>query len=224
MSANSDSPPPRRVFAYIDGFNLYHRRLKSAPELKWLCLRTLLQRLFPRDQIARVKFFTAKVDPASTDSPKQQRQRLYWEALVATGVEVIEGRFEVRDRQCGAQHCSLKASYRQMSEKMTDVNLALHIYRDFMEHQPDIICVISGDSDILPALRMVREAKLAKVMLVVCLPSEGDDLRFARLPHHYQIARTSRIGENILQHSQLPEKIEVSPGIWRHRPPSWRKG
>jgi hypothetical protein len=66
----------RNVFFYVDGFNLYHRRLERNPSLKWLCLKTLASTyLFPKDEVAQIKLFTAKVDPKFDATPKQRRQQ-----------------------------------------------------------------------------------------------------------------------------------------------------
>lgn len=211
----------RRVFFYVDGFNLYHRRLEGNPDLKWLCLRTLAAKFFPRDDISKVKFFTAKVDPASTNSPKQRRQLNYWAALKARGVQVIEGLLEKRERRCRVAQCDKQGWFSTMSEKMSDVNLALHVYRDFIEEQPDVICVLSGDLDVLPALKMIRETK-RKVMLVVLLPTQDDGLLFSRQPQHYQVARVTQLSESFLKASRLPEQLPLSEGITLFCPETWK--
>lgn len=43
-----------------------------------------------------------------------------------------------------------------IEEKQTDVNLALHIYRDAMRSQCEQLVICSNDSDLEPALQMVR--------------------------------------------------------------------
>ena len=47
---------------YIDGFNLYYGAVKGTPH-KWLDLAALCTRLFPRNQINRIRYFTAIVIP-----------------------------------------------------------------------------------------------------------------------------------------------------------------
>lgn len=222
------APQPRRVYFYVDGFNLYHRRLEPQPHLKWLSLRTLAQEhLFKGSEVAVVKFFTAQVDshiPAERPTPKQIRQMTYWRALKSTEVEIVTGLLERRERQCKSDACGLYARYRYTSEKMSDVNLALHIYRDYVENLPDVVCVVSGDCDVLPALRMVREHAHRinrTVMIVICLPSPDDGLLFTRLPRHYQLARTVKLGESQLRMSQFPDQLALSDGPCL-RPDTWR--
>lgn len=221
--------PPRRVFFYVDGFNLYYRRLERAPHLKWLCLRTLASKyLFPNDTIEKVKFFTAEVDATqATDrqTPKRRRQQAYWQALRTTGVEIVQGVLEMGPKRCKAAECGRFLEFTEPREKMSDVNLALHLFRDYLEGEPDIICTLSGDCDVLPAFKMVREyadKTGKKVMRVIYLPSEDDGLLFSRLPHHYQIARTARLGESMLRLSQFPDKVQISATEFCERPDVWR--
>jgi len=108
---------------------------------------------------------------------------------------------------------------------MSDVNLALHIYRDYLEGEPDVIFVLSGDCDILPALKMVRDKSSApnakKVMRIICLPTEEDGLLFSRLPFHYQVARTVKLGASDLRLSQFDKRLETSPGNFVECPDTW---
>lgn len=220
--------PNRRVFFYVDGFNFYYRRLQKFPGLKWLSIRTLADRLCVQvGRVEQIKFFTAKVDPDADPlrpTPKQLRQTAYWTALRHTGVEIIEGLLETPIRRCRDTTCDKLIRF--PSEKMSDVNLALHVYRDYLEGQPDVIFVISGDCDIIPALKMVREkssqAGAKKVMRIVCLPTDQDDLLFSRLPLHYQVARTIKLGSSDVRLSQFDDRIEISPGVVIERPDTWR--
>ncbi len=47
-----------RTYAYIDGFNLYYRAVRST-EFKWLDLGRLIQNLLPNDDIQAIEYFTA---------------------------------------------------------------------------------------------------------------------------------------------------------------------
>lgn len=213
----------RRVFFYVDGFNLYHRRLQNNPRLKWLCLRTLAAKfLFPSDEVTKIKFFTAKVDPKPTSSLKQTRQLCYWKALKSTRVEVIEGLMEAKERECKVTYCDKKgATFQAMTEKMSDVNLALHVYRDFIQDPPDVICILSGDLDVIPALRMVRETK-AKILLKIVLPNLDEKLMYSRHEILNGVAITSQLSEDHITRSRLPDKIEISPGVFCECPDSWK--
>jgi len=51
---------------YVDGFNLYYGCLRGTP-YKWLDLDALCRRLFPRDRINRIRYFTAIVSARPGD-------------------------------------------------------------------------------------------------------------------------------------------------------------
>jgi len=52
-----------KVVVYIDGFNLYYRALRK-PEYKWVNIQALAQALLPDDDIAKIKYFTARIQPS----------------------------------------------------------------------------------------------------------------------------------------------------------------
>lgn len=231
MSVVAAAKKKRRVFVYVDGFNLYHRCLEHKHPHKWLCLRKLaMVHLFPGDEIVSIKYFTAKVDPGSEGSQKQKRQMVYWNALRSQGVEIIEGLMEKRERICKAQHiCDKGGSYSQYTEKMSDVNLALHVYRDFIDEIPDIICVLSADLDVLPALKMIRETGKKinrKVMIKVILPSQDEGLYYSRIQDFKQVAITTQLSETFIKNSRLDDVIQFADGeikcpeLWKSAPPA----
>jgi hypothetical protein len=60
---------------YVDGFNLYYSALRwRFPDCKWLDVRKLAQLLLPNDDIAEVKYFTARVS-SEPDNPNQHRRQ-----------------------------------------------------------------------------------------------------------------------------------------------------
>lgn len=223
--SDQTSNPKRRAFFYVDGFNLYHRKLRANPKLKWLDLRKLVEKfVLPNDNVEIAKYFTALVDPQSSNSPKQLRQRAYWEALKTRNVEIIEGRFEERQRQCKSVLCAKPDIYRDMTEKMTDVNLGIHIVRDYLRLSPDIICVLSADTDVLPALRMVRQEATAdhrKLPIVVLLPSSDPNQYYSRVENFGGIARIIQVNDEWVEKSFLPESFEHPPGVCHSRPGAW---
>ena len=52
----------------VDGFNLYYGCLRGTP-CKWLDLDALCRRLFPRDTIHRIRYFTANITPRPGGPP-----------------------------------------------------------------------------------------------------------------------------------------------------------
>lgn len=178
-----------RCWAYIDGFNLYNGILRRTG-CKWLNLLALCERLRPEDTVERVKYFTALVERRTDDPDQQRRQRIYWRALDTLGcVERVEGKFRRR-----ATHLPLEESVRLLEElsrrgcdvaglrpmmvrvlrseeKGTDVNLAAHLVNDAHAGRFDVALVISTDSDLAGAIRLVTREVGRPVY--VCKPDRG---------------------------------------------------
>ena len=78
---------------YVDGFNLYYGCLRGTP-YKWLDLDALCRRLFPRDRINRIRYFTAIVSARPGDPQQPQRQQAYLRALqTIPGLTIHRGRY-----------------------------------------------------------------------------------------------------------------------------------
>lgn len=63
-----------KTYAYIDGFNLYFGALKGTP-YRWLDVAKMCERLLRKDDVTRVRYFTARVKTRPhTNSAKQFRR------------------------------------------------------------------------------------------------------------------------------------------------------
>jgi hypothetical protein len=71
-----------RTNVYIDGFNLFYGCLKGSP-YKWLDIEALCRRLLPKDQINRIRYFTALVTARPGDPQQPVRQETYLRALAS---------------------------------------------------------------------------------------------------------------------------------------------
>ncbi|OLE94871.1 MAG: NYN domain-containing protein, partial [Delftia sp. 13_1_40CM_3_66_6] len=172
-----------RTTIYIDGYNLYYSRLKGTP-YKWLDIAALFRDriLLPQDpgaEVVAIKYFTApvKASYARHGEASVQAQTQYLRALQARDpglIQIVNG-FHVFEPtslpsyQAGANPSKNNVSRVWMiEEKQTDVNLALHAYRDAVRGECDQLVICSNDSDVEPALRMLREdvpaARLGLVM------------------------------------------------------------
>ena len=76
----------------------------------------------------------------------------------------IRDRFKSDNKDC--KKCG--NSYVSYNEKMTDVNIATHIMSDYYEENFDMAMVISGDTDLLPPIKMINENGKNK-RVFVCL-------------------------------------------------------
>ena len=162
-----------RCWVYVDGFNFYHG-IRKHPGCKWVDLLALSRRLRQHDTIDHIKYFTALVENR-TDNPGQRtRQCTYWRALATLGcVERINGHFsrwekfaplsesvgtlELLDgRGCnvvGVRPIFVKIV--RSEEKGSDVNLAAHLVNDAHSGRFDVALVVSSDTDLAGAIRIV---------------------------------------------------------------------
>lgn len=190
-----------RVITYVDGFNLYHAldNLRRS-ELKWLDLWKLTEHFIDPNhhEIVGVKYFSAYAH--WLDGPVE-RHREYVAALSAVGVTPIMGHFKDKGRKC--PDCSHRWTGHE--EKETDVNLALGLVADAYKDLYDEAFVISRDSDLGPAVRMVLKDFPHKKIKMLAPP---------RLRHSKELAQA--VGKNKLatikdihlERSLLPERIE----------------
>jgi uncharacterized LabA/DUF88 family protein len=140
----------RRVIVYVDGFNLYHAidNLRR-PWLKWLDLRAVGESLLRADETLKsVKYFSA----FATWMPAQfARHRDYVDALIGRGVIAHMAQFKEKPRKCR----SCGARWIGHEEKETDVQIAVHMVADALGGHADRLIVVSADTDLAPAVRMI---------------------------------------------------------------------
>jgi hypothetical protein len=64
-----------RVYAYVDGFNLYYRAIR-AWDIRWINLVELVKgTLDPKDRVDKVRYFTARVSARAGDPDAPRRQQ-----------------------------------------------------------------------------------------------------------------------------------------------------
>lgn len=217
-----------RTILYVDGFNLYYRKLKRSPELKWLDLERLGQRMLSQhNQIVGIKYFTARVSSfANPDAPR--KQQLYFNALKSLpNLTIHEGRFQSSQKWAQmAKPPTLKPEgsvsepwpdvvlINHTEEKGSDVNLASHLLLDAFLDRFDVAAVISGDSDLTAPIRMVRD-DLAKVVGILT-PKSG-------IPKEMEEAASfvKRIKPNHLRDSQFPDDVVLNGSKCITRPENW---
>jgi uncharacterized LabA/DUF88 family protein len=143
---------PLRAAAYIDGFNLYHAICdQKANYLKWLNLRKLCEAFapFPDYDLTHVFYFSAY---ATWRPDPYRRHREYVKALESAQVTVLLGKFKEKDRRC----FDCGKAWKDHEEKETDVNIALHLLDGAYRNLYDRALLISADSDLAPAIQLVK--------------------------------------------------------------------
>lgn len=167
----------KRVIAYVDGFNLYHSLERSKIEsVKWLNIWKLIQsKLLAKDELREVLYFTAL---ATWDNEKVQKHKNYIGALNSTGVKDIRGVFRRKSPKC--RIC--RKTYNTFEEKRTDVNIAMHMLKDAYDGNMNKIVVVSGDSDLVPPIEMIR-GKFPSIKIEVHVPFGGKAKELMKVAH-----------------------------------------
>lgn len=197
---------------YIDGFNLYHglHEGKNRSHL-WLDLVKLSASLRSRQRLVGVRYFTA---PVLNEPAAQARQAHYIDALESlypSQIKVVEGRYQAKPKRCF--QCG--HTYTHYEEKETDVNLATSIVVDASRKESDTSLIISGDSDVAPAVRAARELNPQLFMAAAFPPKRKSQELTALMPASFTI------GQKKIRDALLPDEF-VARGRKFHRPEKWR--
>ena len=200
----------KRTMFFIDGLNVYHAIKNSRLEkYKWLDYWELAKKFIgKKDELKSVLCFTAY---AVWDNDKTKRHRCLISANRNRGVEVIFGRFRRVTKSC--RQC--KKKYSTYEEKRTDVNIAIHLLTNAYKDNYDKAVLISGDSDIIPAVEAVKKAFPKKEISLV-IPVGGKARELAGV-----IGSSVRMKETHLKTSQFPNTVTRKDGSVLQRPKEW---
>jgi uncharacterized LabA/DUF88 family protein len=166
---------------YVDGFNLYYGALKGTP-YKWLDLMQLCRRLLPRDQVQRIRYFTAMVNGRG-DPQRPARQEAYLRALeTIPELSIHFGLFKTRPALMPLVNPfgpKKMVSVYRTEEKGSDVNLASYLLLDAFKQECDTAVVISNDSDLAEPIRMAQDELHLNVGVINPHPAKyrSQDLR-----------------------------------------------
>ena len=198
---------------YVDGFNLYYGALKGTP-YKWLDLDKLFKNRYPHNDIEKIKYFTARVH-ARDDPGKRTRQAFYWRALrTFSHIEIIEGNFQTNKvRMSLVSPPPNTAEVWKTEEKGSDVNLAVHLLNDAHKEDYEVAIVVSNDSDLGEAIRIVtRELRLRVGIIFPGIRPSTTLRKYATF--------LGPITKSYLSRSLLPDTLEDASGEF-HKPPTW---
>lgn len=229
-----------RTIVYVDGYNLFYSLLTKTGN-KWLDLVRLFEEhllnnilLSGEDkpanfELTQLKYFTAPILGRHAKDPKApDRQAHYHRALKAASsglLEIISG-FHLSGITTGFPVNPLleleRLKVEVMEEKQTDVNIALHMYRDAVRNYCECAVLCSNDSDLEPALKMVREDFPAMTLGLV-LPRKASNpggRKSGKLSRHAHWVR-HQIQESELEACQFPDRLLDHRKRTIRRPETW---
>jgi uncharacterized LabA/DUF88 family protein len=200
---------------YVDGFNLYYGAVKDTP-VKWLDLERYFKLLRPHDSIQKIKYYTALVV-----GPHRANQEAYWQALSTTPlVEIVQGNFKEKNMLCKVHACAHPGnrSFKTHEEKRTDVNIAIGMLDDAYQELCDRMILVSGDSDLVPVVRLVR-SRFPSIDVNVYVPARHRE-RGRAVELRSSATDSKELPLNILPKAQFPPVI-IHDGITIHKPSGW---
>lgn len=206
-----------RTIIYIDGFNLYYRAVKNTP-FKWLDFKSLFSQLLSSEnEIIQIKYFTALVS-GKHNAQKPIKQLTFIRALEAfiPEIKIFYGHFLTHDVYAPLSEPTPECKIIKIiktEEKGSDVNIAVHLVNDAWLNKFDCAVVVSNDSDLSEALRLVKEYHPDKIIGLI-MPGKGHPSK--ELMKHSDFIK--RIRSGILAASQLPNPI---PNTNIYRPIDW---
>jgi uncharacterized LabA/DUF88 family protein len=228
-----------RTAFFVDGYNVFYGLLADTP-YKWLNLPQLLVYIArienPQSSLASIDYFTSSVKPelATLGIVSKEAQDTYVRALRANNVAVHYGRHQLEparaprfiNKKIGASRQDTTAIWK-LEEKETDVHIAISMYRTAARQAKvndaegiQQLVLVSGDTDMAPALRAIRE-DFPQMTVGVVLPYRTG---FKRTPpgslkeHSHWMRRV--ISAEELQSHQFPDKVPtrktpaIKPDYW----------
>ncbi len=209
-------PAGKRSIVYVDGFNLYYGAIRGGP-CKWLNLQRYFELLRPDDELQAVKYFSALIS-----GPTRPNQEVYLRALeTLPAVRVILGKFKTKQIKCRNAACTHPGDrmFLSQEEKRTDVNIAIHMLNDAYQNVADRFVIVSGDSDLVPAINMVKSLFPQKKVIVYVPTRNATRGAAVELRSAADVDRLLPL--NLLAKTQLPAKVPDGAGGFITKPAAW---
>lgn len=213
-----------RVSFLVDGLNLYHSLKEveriSKGRVRWLDLRRLCASYLhavrsavgERVELGAVHYFSAIANHLTTRNPAAvDQQAAYVSVLQETGVDLTLSRFKQKEVSC--PRCGSR--FIRYEEKETDVAIGMRLMEIAARGESEIVVLISGDTDLVPAIRAAKRFS----------PNLTIGVAFPFLRHNAELKAvadfTFSVGQKDIQRAQLPAAVTLSDGRTILKPVGW---
>ena len=210
-----------RTTFLVDGFNLYHSLRTASEEMggastKWLDLSSLLRSYLPNigggAQVQRMYYFSALATHLEQRQPGvTSRHRTYIECLQSTGITPVLGRFKSKQVHC--RNCQRQSVH--FEEKETDVAISTKLIEVLHLDAADTVVLVTGDTDLAPAVRTARSLFPAKRIWFV-FPYKRKNNELAQIADGYCYIRKERYRQH-----QFPATVTLATGRIIAKPAAW---
>jgi hypothetical protein len=220
LADSEDASTRKKAMVYVDGFNLYFGILQGTPDLKWLDLQSFMDFIRPDEEVVGVRYFTALVDPQKRLSVYRDRQKRYLMALESCSrVKMVMGKYQMREVSCRAR---CRERYEVPEEKKTDVGIAVHMISDAIDGLMERIVLISGDSDLEPAVEWIRK-RYSKIKITVYIPQDlGAPIQRRNDTYRNMGVDAKPLPTADIRRFQFPKKVNLGSGRNIERPNEWK--
>jgi uncharacterized LabA/DUF88 family protein len=207
------------VIFLIDGFNLYHSILDIQyhhPDIhvKWLNIYnfcfSFLHIINTKASLEKIYYFSAYATHLN-DHDTIKRHSNYIDCLKSTGIEPILGRFKPKIVNC--PYC--KKGFEKHEEKETDVAIAIKLIEVLAKNECDIVVLVTGDTDVIPAINTAKS--LFQNKSVLCA------FPFGRKNKELQnvAPQSFKIGINSYINNQFPNPVLLRNQTQLYKPSTW---
>jgi uncharacterized LabA/DUF88 family protein len=210
-----------RVTGYIDGMNFYEAsKNKDWYPKGWCNWRETILEYCP-NSVVTIKYFTTLY--TGRDQKRAERQKLHLFAMHEVAkATIIEGSCRRRPLVCPQCKKQLTCSRPGCScnerfvEKMTDVNIALHLFEDAIDRRFDRAYVVSSDVELIPAVHAALRRN-PNIEVVALLPP-GSEIPedFAELQSTYRRRRVEAAHLKTEKMRRFPDDL---PNPWNMKLP-----
>ena len=206
-----------KTFVYVDAFNLYYGALKNT-SCKWLNIRRMCELALPKNQIEHICVCTVRVKARPNDPSQPLRQAMLFRASrTLPDLEIIEGHFLSHKVRMPLAHPVPggpdMVQVIKTEEKGSDVNLATALLRDAYEGYFDVAVIVSGDSDLLAPVEIVKN-RLGKPVGILN-PQKRPCSVLKQAASFYE-----QLTPSVLAASQFPDPMQDSVGTFS-KPACW---
>ena len=166
--------------------------MKSNPSYKWLDIRTLFTKIINEknksSKIETINYFTAPIQAKlSKDGVRScENQQNYIACLehqrvnnlpVTPKINIIQGSYKIRKGEYYSYEDPVnfdnKISVWVAEEKKTDVAIASELIKDAFKNEFEQAVIVSNDSDLAPALEIVKKEFPEKLLGLIAPISSG---------------------------------------------------
>ena len=120
---------------------------------------------------------------------------------------------------CTSATPSSERRFRVPEEKRTDVNIAIQMVSDAYRDECDRFILVSGDSDLVPPIRLISE-KFSGKRVIVYVPTRADS-RGAAVELRTAAHSNRNFPLNMMRKMQFPAKVPDGSGGYIIKPPTW---